>query len=243
MGLFSKKNKESSGEDGSQGFDSSSLADFAPPPPTSPVAEEKPKSVELGSKNVPTTKVEDEKASYEIPDFSESDLDFDLDLDEFESGKKPAVPVAKQAKSEVHEEFKQPSPGVIEEQTPVVDAVAGDEDLPSFEIGGGFDLQRVVEDTDKPDVKVVAPVVPVEKKAAQKRLPVPQDDVFIRKQEYMELLAREEEVLADNKRAQEAALAVLAIEDKGEALTKAISGVLDETKHRLLELDSMLFGD
>lgn len=93
----------------------------APPSPVPQQPQQAPPSpLNRGAPVQPITKVEDEVASFEIPDFTEDDLNFDLGIGEFmpDAGQSPNIPPQVQ-RQPMQKQMQNPSPAPLNVQPPV----------------------------------------------------------------------------------------------------------------------------
>jgi len=165
--------------------------------------------------------VEDENASFEIPDFSDEDLDFDVDVQDF-------IPPTQEKTSEAPEKQKKPvEPTKTPAQKP--------EELPKFETSGTIDSSSLSKSADfeKTDSKSTMPTLAPKKEKSP--------DVFVEKEDYLKMLIREDTIVSEinkNKDISEK------LKDHSKELETEIVDLkknAKEIKDILLKLDSDMF--
>jgi len=164
-----------------------------------------------------STKIEDEKALFEVPDFSENDLNFDLPTDsEFRKNK-------------------------TEPEIPVED----DDKLPKFSTGRTIDSDSLEEEISKREYPNTNKENKEELLSFNKEpAKIPRREkieVFIEKNHYLNTLSREEEVTNSVKQIKQDLASISRFASKEDKMYEEIVKEAEILKDKLLALESRIF--
>jgi len=182
------------------------------------------KETKEGTKEDKPVKVEDDAASFEIPDFSDDDLDINIDVNEF--------------KPEATDD--EPS----EEVEP---------ELPKFEVSSSIDLDNAdswTTDTHSKDDEVKEEPVKVEEVKEDdfvkpfdisKIEKTVHEDKFIEQNEYIEVLVLEDEFKKEVKKIKTDISKIETHSAQEEKIYDSMTGIVTEIKDAILSMDAKLF--
>lgn len=170
------------------------------------------------------TKVVDEKSSFEIPDFSEEDLNFEIPIEKELMAEEP-----KKEESEP-EKVEEPEP---EEET-VIEPIT-DEELPEFELGMTMDESTLPgQVAEKEEVSWV-------RKDDDSGFIKTKIEVYVERNHYLDTLSREEEVIDGIKQIRTELNNITKYADKEEKLFREVIIEATRLKDQILLLDSKIF--
>lgn len=155
--------------------------------------------------------VEDENASFEMPEFSEDDLNFDVDVQDF-------VPPTQEKSQE---------PATTPAQKP--------EELPKFETSETVDSASLSRFTDSEKVS------PKQTKSSPIPKKEKSPDVFVEKQDYLKLLLREDTIVSEINKNKDVSDKLKSHSKELETEIVNLKKNTKEIKEILLKLDSDMF--
>ena len=180
---------------------------------------------ELGAPSPPTpagapgtSQIADEKSSFEIPDFSEDDLKFDM-------------PIEKELMTEQPEPVQETEPEK-EQEEPEPEPVL-DEELPLFELGGITDQSSIREEIPEREIYV--------QKEEKSEFIKTRIEVYVERNHYLDTLSREEEVIDGIKQIRTELNNISKYADKEEKIFKEVIIEATRLKDQIIMLDSKIF--
>lgn len=171
-----------------------------------------------------STQVVDEKSSFEIPDFSEEDLNFEIPIEKELMMEEPT--------KEEPESKPEPEPEVEEEPKVEKPQVELDEELPEFELGGIMDKSSLAEELPEKEVHF---------QKEDSRYIKTKIEVYVERNHYLDTLSREEEVIDGIKQIRLELNNITKYADKEEKLFKEIMLDITKLKDQIIGLDSKIF--
>jgi len=168
--------------------------------------------------------VEDENASFEIPDFSDEDLDFNVDVQDF------VPPTQEKTSEEPEQQKKQVEPTKTPAQKP--------EELPKFETSTTIDSSSLSKyaEFEKTASKPTKPTKPT---PAPKKEKSP--EVFVEKEDYLKLLIREDTIVSEINKNKDVSEKLKSHSKELETEIVDLKKNAKEIKDILLKLDSDMF--
>jgi len=202
-----------------------------PPAPEPPA--ETAKTLQAPTKPTTTQEVQQEH-TFEIPDFSEEDLDFDLGLEEFTPDKKPIT-------------LPKPASDITPELQPNLQ-IEDEEDLPAFEVSSSLDLMReLAESQPKKKLKQKPKQAPIDNKGIDVSQVFSDEtahkiEVFIEKNNYKVLLMEEDKIQQTIKDSQARANSMITFFRYEDEAYDSVAKSMIDVQRKLAMLDMKIFG-